>query len=56
MQSQTINTQQQEIAQSIHAIDTKLQQAKSEQEHAELEKQLATALESMLRQITVKNN
>jgi hypothetical protein len=47
-------SRQQEIVQSIRVIDYKLQQAQSSQEFAALEKQLANALEDMLRQVTTK--
>ena len=47
-------SQQQELAQSIRVIDYKLQQAQNSQEFADLEKQLACALEDMLRQVTTK--
>ena len=47
--------QQKEIAQAIHQIDVKLQEAKNEQEHAALEHELAKALEKLLRQVTTKN-
>ncbi len=56
METNLRTAQQQEIVQSIHTIDVKLQQAKSEQEYAQLEQQLATALEKMLRQVTQKND
>lgn len=47
-------SRQQEIVQSIRVIDYKLQQAQNSQEFADLEKQLACALEDMLRQVTTK--
>lgn len=45
---------QQEIAKSIQSIDAKLYKANDLKEFAELESQLAEALEQMLRQVIQK--
>jgi|GEM_PF-3779973 len=54
MRNNPKTAQQAEIAQTIHLLDVKLHQSKSEEEHAELEKKLAQALEDMLRQVAAK--